>query len=487
MKRMAKTGKRYIIPLSAGALIFFAAACQKDYLDLAPVDKISDVSAYNTPEKILSQVRALYAQLSSESFYGGRYLVFNEQRGDEFSQNDGNNSTGANVWNQSISNSGDFVNAVWSAAYRTINSANILVEKLEGSIVVDEATRNHYIAEARFIRALSYFSLVQTYARPYAQDKNSKALPLRLKGETSGGNNNLEFSTVEEVYVQILKDLDEAENNLPVSYPTALGSVSRARKAAAIALKTRVNLVKGDFAAVEREAAKIVSPAAPFRYVSAEASLALEEDLTILFSGSYTGSEAIFTIPFVLPAEAPGLQSSLAGNYLSPVIYLNTAGAVSLPELSSAASKDKRKSLIRVNANGQSLLGKFPKNSAPFLDYIPVIRYAEILLNYAEAAAANGNTEKALALLTAVRRRSDPGYTFSASLSPEELVAAARYERRIELLGEGFRTHDLFRTVKPLPAKIGNAGTAPEIAPAAANYVWPVPSNELAYNRLAPR
>ena len=363
-------------------LTFTLGSCQKDYLELSPVNAISDVSAYSTPEKLQAQVRSLYSRLASESLYGGRYIIFNEQRGDEFGQNDGNNSTGANVWNQSISGSGDFVNAVWNAAYSTINYANLLLDNLPTTTVIDPTTKEQYLAEAKFIRGLAYFSLVQTYARPYAQNAAAIGLPLRLKGETSGSNNDLAFAPVAAVYEQILRDLDEAEQGLPDQYPDALTSISRARKAAAIALKTRVYLVQGDFQKVVDEASKIVDASLP----SGTAALGLETDISTVFSGSYTGKEGILTIPFALPAEAPGLQSSLAGNYLSPVLYLHptsiVAHSVFQPE-----STDKRKEFIKTNAVGQQLLHKFQKYSAPFTDYVPVIRYAEVVLNYAEAAA----------------------------------------------------------------------------------------------------
>jgi hypothetical protein len=487
MKTIYLSGKAVKHTIAWATLLISSVSCHDNILDLSPQSSISGETAFATPAKVLAQVNGLYGLLSAESFYGGRYLIFNEQRGNEFSQNDGNNSTGANVWNQSISGSGDFVNAVWSAAYRTINSANTLIDKLEISAVVDEATKKNYIAEAKFIRALCYFSLVQTYAKPFTQNSAAPGLPLRLKGETTGGNNDLAFSSVAEVYTQILKDLDESEADLPVSYATPVLNASRAHKASAIALKTRVNLVKADYARVVTEAAKLVSATVPFQYVAGTLTHKLEADVTVVFGGSYIGSESIFTIPFLLPGEAPALQSSLAGNYLTPVIYLNTAGIVS-DAVFGAESKDARKSLITTNATSQRLLRKFAKNSAPFTSYIPVIRYAEILLNYAEAAAQNDDPDKAVALLQAVRNRSDATYTFTTGIATKAgLVAAIHKERRIELLGEGFRAHDLFRTGQALPAKVGNAGTAPEIAATAPNYVWPIPSNELAYNKLAPK
>lgn len=464
------------------------SSCRDNLLDTVPVTSISTEAAYGTPAKILAQVNGLYSQFGSQSYFGGRHIVFNEQRGDEFSQNDGNNSTGANVWNQSITSSGDFVNQVWGAAYTTINSANILIDNLSTSTVLADDVRKNYIAEAKFLRAFAYFSLVQTYAKPYQQSSTAPALPLRLKPETSGGNNDFAFSTVAEVYTQILKDLNDAEADLPVTYSSSLLVASRAHKATAIALKTRVNLVKGDYAAVVTEAKKIVSDAAPFQYVSGTLTHKLEANIATVFGGSYVGNEVLFTIPYVNATEAPALQSALAANYLTPVVYLNPVGIATDPSLAATASNDARKALITTNTTGQKLLKKFPKNSAPFSDYVPIIRYAEVLLNYAEAAAEVGDLATATALLKAVRNRSDASYVFSTGVSTKaDLVATILNERRIELLGEGFRTPDLLRRVQKIPSKIGTAGVAPEVLPTASNYVWAIPSNELAYNKLAPK
>lgn len=476
---------RFAIALTTALAL---TACQEDLLDLKPVTSISTETAYSTPAKILAQVNGIYAQLGSPSFFGGRHLLFNEQRGEEFSQNDGNNSTGANVWNQSITSSGDFVNTVWSAAYTTINSANILIDNLGKSSVLTDELRKNYIAEAKFLRAAAYFSLVQTYARPFQQNRDSPALPLRLSAETAGGNNDFAFSTVSQIYAQILKDLNEAEADLPVAYPTVLLTASRAHKATAIALKTRVHLVKGDYAAVVSEARKLVPDAAPYQYVAGTLIHRLEPNIANVFNGTYTGSEVLLTIPIVNAAEAPGLQSALAPNYLTPVLYLNPAGIIADPVFASANSSDARKNFISTNSNGLRVLRKFTKNTAPFSDYIPLIRYAEVLLNYAEAAAQTGDLPTALALLKAVRNRSDANHAFTTGVATQgELLQTILTERRIELLGEGQRVTDLLRRVQKLPGKTGNAGVAPEVLPTAGNYVWAIPSNELAYNKLAPR
>jgi len=477
-----------LLRLSGTVLLLQCAACTKNILNPTPTTTISNATAYSTPAKILANVNSLYSQLENQYFFGGGFIVYNEQRADEFSQNDGNNSTGANVWNETITSSGSFVNYVWNAAYATINSANILLANLANTTVISDSLATNYGAEAKFVRAFCYFNLVEMYAPPYAQSPNAAGLPLRLKAETTGGDNNLSFSTVSQVYAQITQDLTDAVNGLPTGYGTALLTVSRATRGAAIALLTRVYLSKGDYDSVMTEAGAIVSATAPYHYTAGTVTHQLESNIATVFSGTYTGAEAMFSLPFVNPSETPGTQSALAYNYLYPILYMNTAGILGNPAFSPTSTDARARSLTTTNANGQHLLKKFSKNSVPYSDYIPAIRYAEVLLNYAEAAANKGNLGQAAALLEAVRWRSDPTYVFppDSLASSASLVNAILTERRIELLGEGFRNADLHRLVMTLPGKTGTAGTAPAVSPTDANYVWPVPSGELSYNRLAP-
>jgi hypothetical protein len=163
---------------------------------------------------------------------------------------------------------------------------------------------------------------------------------------------------------------------------------------------------------------------------------------------------------------------------------LTTAGISSHAVLNSSA--DARAALIGTNAARQKVLRKFAITTAPFRDYVPVLRYAEILLNYAEAAANMGDLATAISLLKAVRNRSNPNYIFpSAEINTKDaLVNTILTERRIELLGEGFRLQDLQRKLQTLPAKIGSIGTAPLVLSSSSNYIWPIPSGEISTNKL---
>lgn len=470
------------------SLLFLVAmtACESDFLDTVPKTSVAEDAAYSTPGKIVAQVNNLYGQIQNASFYGGRFIIFNEQRADEFGQNDGNAATGSAVWNQNVSSTNDFVNKVWSVGYTAINASNILISKLNTTTVVSETLAKNYTAEAKFIRAFCYFSLIQTYSKPYNLDKNGLGLPLRLTPITSSGYNDLARSSIDAIYTQILKDLDEAEKDLPESYTTALLNVSRANKSTAIALKTRVYLVQGDYQKAIAESQKIVSSSAPFQYTAGNLTHKLESNFTPIFGGSYTGSEAVFSIPFANSiTETPASQSALAFNYLGqPILFLTTAGISSNPALNS--SSDTRSSLISTNAAKQKVLKKFSITTAPFRDYVPVIRYAEILLNYAEAAANTDDLNTATALLKAVRNRSDPSYVFSDTDidTKTALLNTIMTERRIELLGEGFRLMDLQRKLQKLPSKIGSIGTAPLVLITSSNYIWPIPSGEISTNKL---
>lgn len=476
--------KKYIL-ISLGILVF-VTACSDSLLDTQPETSIPESIAFSTPEKILAQTNNLYKQLQNQSFYGGRFIIFNEQRADQFGQNDGNAATGSAVWNQNVASTNDFVNNVWSVGYTAINASNILISKLTETTVISNDLAQNYIAEAKFIRAFCYFSLIQTYAKPYNQDKNSLGLPLRLTPITNSGNNDLARSSVVEVYTQILKDLDEAEIDLPVSYSTPLLNTSRAKKSTAIALKTRVFLVQNNFENVISESKKIVSDTAPFQYLEGNLTQKLEANFATIFGGSYTGTEAVFSIPFTNSStETPSAQFALAYNYVAqPIIFLTEAGIVSDPALNPGT--DARSSLIGTNGAKQKVLKKFSITTAPFRDYVPIIRYAEVLLNYAEAAANSNNLEMAKSLLKAVRSRSDINYVFSAEsiATKGALIETIQKERDIEFLGEGLRLIDLQRKVQTLPAKKGSIGTAPLVLPTSSNYIWPIPSGELSANKL---
>jgi hypothetical protein len=354
----------------------------------------------------------------------------------------------------------------------------------KGTSVVGDALSKNYIAEARLLRALSYFSLLQFYARPYWDGNGSKpGVPLRLKGNTGQGDYALARASVAEVYAQILSDLSFAETNLPLTNANATLNTTRAHRNTAIALKTRVYLNMQKYAEVITEANKIVSASAPFTATTGVAH-ALQADITNVFKTPFTTTESILSMPFA-SNEAPGTQNQL-GYYFSPTTiggngeyFLLSTGIVAN---TGWKATDKRRS-FNVVAGGNTYCAKYPGVS-PYTDFAPVIRYAEVLLNLAEARVRSTNTvdAQAIALLNAVRGRSDATTVFTAGdfADAAALANAILTERRIELLGEGFAGSDLTRLGAPLPAKPG----VNSIPSSGQQYIWPIAASELLLNPL---
>lgn len=484
-----KNNMKYIISLSFCVLL--SVSCKKDLLTPVPQTSIADITAFDTPDRILNQVRSMYQALKNGNYYGGRFIVWGDIRGEDFINETTNGVTGFDVWNLNpTGTSQNSVKNLWAQAYLTINNCNLFIDGMaaKGTSVVGTTLSNNYLGEARLIRALSYYSLLQLYARPYADGNGSKpGLPLRLTGIKGSGSSDLARSTVAEVYTQILSDLNFAETNLPLTNASAELNTTRAHRNTAIALKTRVYLSMQNYASVIAEANKIVSAAAPFTAATGVAH-ALQPNITTIFLTTYNTTESIFSLPMTSTSgDFPGTQNQLGfyfvrnGTALGSAEYsLNlTTGIVA--NTNWTATDVRRTSLVFTNATtGKKFVSKY-QSPSPYVDYPPVIRYAEVLLNLAEGLARTNAAVDArgLALVNAVRKRSDPATTVVAT-TQQELINAIMLERRIEFLGEGLRNNDLMRLLQTIPAK----GSVPAKGPTETGYIWPISADELSLNKL---
>ena len=480
---MRKYNKNIVLLIAVFALLV-PNACQKDLLDPVPQNSLSDATIFATPDRFVSLINGIYARMKSGQFYGGRYLVYGDVAAGEFLNETGNGVTALQVWNHTLGESANEVNNLWNAVYATINGCNIFIDGADKNRAVlnNDALANQYIAEARFVRALCYHSLLLTYCRPYADGNGSQlGVPLRLQPEIGPANNNLARSTVAEVYAQILDDLNFAEQNLAATNGGLL-NVTRAHKNSAIALKTRVLLAMGRYADVITEGNKLVPAAAPYKAPSGVAH-ELQADVKKVFTTPYTTTESIFSMPFT-SSDLPGTQNGL-GSYYNPGprgigdYSLNPKGIIG--DTLHFPLADARRQFVLNHTNNKPYLNKFP-TGPEHTDYVPVLRYAEVLLNLAEAEARTGGvSQRAIDLLNAVRGRSDASVQFAAGdfATADDLIETILRERRIELLGEGFRDFDCLRLLQPLP---GKANVAP-VLPTVSEYIWPIPSGELAVNK----
>jgi len=468
-------------------------SCQTNHLNPVPQTSISDLLAFDTPDRISLQVNNLYTSVKSGNFLGGRYQIYGDIRADDFLNRTSNGVTGYSVWNHTITETSqnDDIN-LWTAAYAAINQINVFLKGMDDNkgkfvpptFASDYATTaQQYVGEAYLLRALSYHCLLQLYARPYIDGAGSQlGLPMRLNAEKNSLNNTLARSAVSDVYTQIISDLDLAEQNLPLSYSTQTLNVTRAHRNTAIALKTRVYLTKGDYANVITEANKIVSASAPF-VASSGVAHALQANVNNVFASPQETLESIFSMPFTAQ-NTPGTQNQIgfyyrSGNGANPgggEYSLNGAGILADPAF---AATDARRTNFVYKVGTEFFLGKYPSGT-PYIDKAPVIRYSEVLLNLSEAIArtTGGVDPRALALLNAVRVRSTGA---SGTLAPPDnatLLTNIATERRIEFLGEGLRNSDIMRFNLAFPGK-GAIASLPNTSP---KYAWPIPITELQTN-----
>jgi len=476
--------------------LLLLAACNKDeYLNPNPTTLITDETAFSTKERIQNQINGLYATLKAGSFLGSFYYIASDIRSGDFISSNMNAATGSTTYQLLTQTTTNDVVNIWESGYQAINACNVFIDGMDqyGTAVAGETLSANYIAEARLIRALAYYDLLQLYARPYVDEAGSKpGLPLRLTANKTPGNYDLARSSVKETYEQILMDLDFAEANLPLNYSSPFLNTTRAHRNTAIALKTRVYLSMQDYENVITEANKIVSQSAPFSAttgVGNELAASIED----VFSPPYTTNESVFSMPFTnndapgtaipryyLPGTGDGgtATSNGAGEY-----SLNPDGIVADPSWTAA---DARRAFIKIGTTTKKpWLNKFTQAS-PYTDYIPVIRYAEVLLNLSEALTRSSMTvdTRAVELLNAVRNRSDKSVTYTPEDFPgaSDLIASVLKERHIEFLGEGIRNADIMRLGLDIPAK--PAHSVPAATPASPNYIFPIPSDELILNKL---
>lgn len=483
-------------------LAFGSFSCQNDLLSPTPQIQLSDQVVFNTPDRIALQVNSLYSFVKTGNFLGGRMQIYGDIRANDFLNRTSNGVTGLLVWNhtETEQSSNDVGNA-WAYGYGAINQANVFLAGMDANASkfvapafpsTFAATALNYRGEARLLRALCYYSLLQLYARPYTDGNGTRpGLPLRLKAETNSDNNNLARSTVAEVYAQILDDLNFAEQNLPLTYTGTTAStlnVTRAHRNTAIALKTRVYLSMGRYADVITEANKIVPATAPFIAATGVPNT-LVASVASVFTSPQETAESILSFPFTAQ-DTPGTQNQLAYYYLPGTLGgngeygLNTTTGGIVADTRWEATDARRTNFV-VQAGTETFLRKYP-NGTPFIDKAPVIRYAEVLLNLAEARVRSTNSvdAQALLLLNAVRSRSGATPYTAATLSTVSATTdALLLERRIEFLGEGLRNNDIMRLNATIPAK----GPVGAVEPTNTLYVWPIPASELSTNQLMTR
>jgi hypothetical protein len=433
--------------LMAGGLL---TACTKSDLFKAPENAISADDVFSTPDRIEKASVGMYDALQNPNFFGGRVLIYADIRGLDAIPNAFFGQMG---FYSSTNSSDGTVATAYQGAYRTIYQANLFIKGFTPKMdLVTQAKADQYIGEAKFIRSLCFFYLVNLWAQPYnfTADASHPGIPLVLQVEDDpfSSANELPRSSVKAVYDQMETDLLDALTKLPDNPADAFTKVARATKGAANALLARIYLYKGDWAKANASADAVIASAAGYGLNAGNPIIA--------FRPPYTTKESIFSVA-QSGADNPNTNNSLGQHYGA-----KARGDISI-SLNYINLMDTSVDLRFRAKGGDSLVERTgaatfwtKKYAGLTTDFVPVLRYAEILLIKAEALARQSAAiadPDAIILLNQVRARSNASVL--APVTQAELIDDILKERRIELAFEGQGSFDFNRNKLDIPVHSG--------------------------------
>lgn len=420
-------------------LACFITAC--DVLDVKPQNSIPSDDVFKDKSGIEKGIAGSYLPFQYLSYYGRNYLIFSDLSADNLaSTTDGTSVDYREIDANTILPENGGVSGIWSSAYEGINIANNVITKVPDMADMSDSEKEIALAELYFVRALNHFNLL-VYFGP---------VPIKLNPTTNKEDLNVPRAPLNDVYGQIITDLQFAETKLPVS-----GVKVRASKYAAAALLARVYLFKGDYALAAQQATKVIN----------SAEYELLDDYSSVFSDN--SDESIFEIEFSTRnrnriSEYNFPKDSLAGRReVQPT-----------PGIIGAYVNDSRQAATFRVHKGQYYAYKY-NDIETGADNVIVLRLSEMYLIRAEAVARqNGNITAIRNDIDVVRDRA--GLSGTSASTHAALLLAIEQERRLEFAFEGHRWFDLVRT-----------GRATALVPSVTNInktLYPIPSAELLAN-----
>ena len=213
-------------------------SCRKIIAIDKPPDLLTSALVFNSDQSAVSSISGLYSQIiSSNSFLNGGMTIYTGMTSDEIY----NTISGPDdqFANNIISPSNSTVaNDFWASGYNFIYTCNAILEGLSTSSQVTAETKKTITGETKFIRALSYFYLVNIFG-------DVPLITTTAYQETSLAPR----SSVAIVYQQIISDLLDADSLLSADYPSP--EKVRPNKYAADGFLARVYLYTKDYAKAE--------------------------------------------------------------------------------------------------------------------------------------------------------------------------------------------------------------------------------------------
>ena len=474
--------------LIAIALLGFSFSSCSDFLEHNPQTDLSENDFYKTADDILSAVNGVYSSLQEGDIYGNWY-VFGEIPSDNTRNQLSGSVTTQNEFDQFyIDTQNSMIANFWKAAYKVINRTNTVLGRIDG-IEINTELANRYKLECKFIRALMYFNLVRVYGD----------VPLVLKEISISESYDILREPKENVYNQIIADLKEAQD-LPVSYSTA--EDGRATQGAAKALLANVYMTLHKYAEAETILAEIINSGQYSLLENTPGSLNIDGYKNVFSPVNHNSKEGIFEIQFLKGGYGEG--SNYANNFApensgTNVVAVGGTGGNNIPEMDiynayeegdlrrdfsmSLGYYDNRKNNEWVESRYVCKFMDVPYQNNDASNNYPVIRYADVILMYAEALNQNGKTAEACKYLNMTRRRGFGYQTTETSPVDLQTTDKAQFalmveqERRVELAFENHRWFDLIRTGRAVEVMRSKGFSLNET-----NLICPIPQKQIDVN-----
>lgn len=431
--------KKISFKILLGVWMLIASTSCTKFIEIKPIEQIPDEFVLTNGTNVENILNAAYGNLTSGNFLGYRLPVYSELIGDNIAINEisfsATDFTGQVAFrNTNILNKD--VDDLWQTAYRAIAAANAVIDAVDNNRMTDGTpvtSQQRWKGEALYIRAVAHFELTRLFSKSFSDNNGANlGIPLRIKYVSK--DEKLPRATVAEVYNQAAADLQTAITLLPMT------NGNRATSWAARGYLIKILFDKRDYAGV-------ITTATPF-------------STSPFLLG--TGYDAFRTSGNIPASPSVVWQLVNGGNPFgefrpASIRYSINQGTGSLKEALDASGVND----FRANTNG------IIENSGRFyslkwdanLINIPTVRVAEIALSWAEAAAQTNDLTNASNYYNTIRAASVTGHTPITFATQAAALDAIRRERRLELMFEGDRYHELRRLQTPSMSEVRNGAT----------------------------
>jgi len=438
------------------ATILVASSCKKSFLDTFPTTAVSADDALASTKNAWAALngihRIMYVQYDQQGEAGeGSNNIYRDLMGEDIVYPLANGSTGLAgflQWTTHRNVNATDLRYVYRYYYRIIANANILINGIDQT-PGEDADKKAIKGQALAYRAWAHFQLVQLWGKRYdaaAKPNNQPGVPLLLTNTLEGQPR----ATVEEVYTQINKDLDDATTLLAAYTRTGSAAKSNFNVNVVKGIKARVALTQQDWetAAVNAIAARNGYPLMTnTEYLSGFNNITNQEwiwgsrqidDHNTFFYSYFAyiscnfNSTVIRTQPRAINAT---LWNAISQTDVRKKCWDSTGATVPIPPGGARVAYQNKKYLA--------------KSDALSVGDVPYMRSGEMYLIEAEARARQGQNAAAQTALFNLMKNRDPNYVQSTSTG-QTLINEILFNRRVELWGEGFRFTDLKRMNLPL-------------------------------------